>query len=150
MDVGPPLEQHLRDLEARLLEPKVRGAPDDLAILLDDGFVEFSKSGRIYDKDGVVKALQSEVLQPSPRTFKADRRLQGQIAGAGGRPGHVPRDRTRGSWSRADRLAPKLHLDIERRPLANPVSSGDAGPKVAREASRPAPCCVPEVTIRRF
>ncbi len=114
MDVGPPLEQHLRDLEARLLEPKVRGAPDDLAILLDDGFVEFSKSGRIYDKDGVVKALQSEVLQPSPRTFEPIADFKARLLGPGvvlvtyrvtehAGHGHAPTDSLRSSiWTSSE------------------------------------------------
>jgi hypothetical protein len=112
MDVGPPLEQHLRELEERLFHADVRGARDDLAILLDDRFVEFSKSGRIYDKDGVVNALESEALQPSPRTFDPITDFKARLLGPGfvlvtyhvsEHAGHAPIDSLRSSiWTSSE------------------------------------------------
>lgn len=60
----------LRSLEERLLTPQVRSAPGDVANLLVDDFVEFGRSGRIYDKLQTVEALAGEAgsLELAERT----------------------------------------------------------------------------------
>ena len=57
------LQEHLRELEERLLRPEVRRSPQELAQLLADDFREFGGSGRIFDKQQIIEALQNE--QPS-------------------------------------------------------------------------------------
>jgi hypothetical protein len=52
--------QALRDLEERLLHPSVRASPDEVATLLADEFIEFGSSGRIYDKQQIIRLLQEE------------------------------------------------------------------------------------------
>ena len=52
--------QALRDLEERLLHPSVRASPDEVARLLADEFIEFGSSGRIYDKQQIIRLLQEE------------------------------------------------------------------------------------------
>ncbi|CAD5300089.1 conserved hypothetical protein [Bosea sp. 62] len=47
----------LRGLEERLLMLQVRSAPGEVANLLADDFVEFGRSGLIYDKLQTVEAL---------------------------------------------------------------------------------------------
>jgi hypothetical protein len=47
-------------LELRLLEPGVRASRDEIASMLADHFVEFGSSGRIYDKQGVILALEQD------------------------------------------------------------------------------------------
>jgi hypothetical protein len=39
-----------RDLETSLHRRSVRNSPDAVAALLTDDFVEFGRSGRVYDK----------------------------------------------------------------------------------------------------
>jgi hypothetical protein len=66
------LEQHLRDLEERLLQPGVRKSAEEVAALLDDDFVEFGGSGRIFDRQQVVEALRAESpVRLSLTDFKA-------------------------------------------------------------------------------
>src|ERR1051325_11498838 len=57
------LQEHLRKLEERLLRPEVRRSPEELGQLLADDFREFGSSGRIFDKQQIIEALQNE--QPS-------------------------------------------------------------------------------------
>ena len=54
------LQDHLRELEERLLRPEVRRSPQELAQLLADDFREFGGSGRIFDKQQIIEALQNE------------------------------------------------------------------------------------------
>ena len=56
----PAIRQTLRDLEERLLLPRVRASPDEVAALLADEFIEFGSSGRIYDKQQIIRLLQEE------------------------------------------------------------------------------------------
>jgi hypothetical protein len=53
------LLQTLQELEVELLTPSARKS-DRVAQLLADGFVEYSSSGRIYDKAEVIFALACE------------------------------------------------------------------------------------------
>jgi hypothetical protein len=54
------LSEQIRDLEIKLLDPEIRASPEALAKLLADDFVEFGSSGRIYDKQQIVRALRSD------------------------------------------------------------------------------------------
>jgi len=51
------LEDRIRALEARLLEPEVRASPAELERLLADDFLEFGSSGRVYGRRDVIDAL---------------------------------------------------------------------------------------------
>ena len=55
------LEAEIRRLEERLLTPEVRAAPEELARLLADDFLEFGSSGRVFDRQEVIATLP---LQP--------------------------------------------------------------------------------------
>ena len=50
----------LRELEERLLDPAVRRDRAQVEALLDDEFREFGKSGRAFDKAGVLDLLEQE------------------------------------------------------------------------------------------
>ena len=54
------LEQHLIALEKRLLKPEIRASAKELADLLTDDFLEFGRSGRIYNKQAIIDALPLE------------------------------------------------------------------------------------------
>src|SRR5215208_4709918 len=56
----PTLENEIRALEERLLQPDVRKSPDELDRLLAEGFMEFGSSGRAYDKPAVIEGLAAE------------------------------------------------------------------------------------------
>jgi len=72
MHADRSLEQHLRSLEERLLQPGIRKSAEEVAALLDDEFVEFGSSGRIFDKQQVVEGLQAESpVRLSLTDFKA-------------------------------------------------------------------------------
>ena len=60
MELEPAARQTFRDLEERLLLPSVRASPDEVTALLADEFVEFGSSGRIYDKQQIIRLLQEE------------------------------------------------------------------------------------------
>ena len=66
------LDQEIHDLEKRLLHPEVRSSPREVATLLDEDFIEFGKSGRIYDKQSAVAGLRAEATgggEPSSRAL---------------------------------------------------------------------------------
>lgn len=46
--------------EERLLDPRVRHDPAQVALLLADGFVEVGQSGRRFTRDAVIAALQAD------------------------------------------------------------------------------------------
>ena len=56
------LQEHIRDLEERLLRQEVRRSREALDELLADEFVEFASDGVAYDKTHVIAALQAERL----------------------------------------------------------------------------------------
>lgn len=60
MRAEPSIEQHLRQLEEQLLRPDVRWSAEKLSALLADEFVEFGSSGRVFDKQQIIAALQAE------------------------------------------------------------------------------------------
>ena len=54
------IENHLLELELRLMDPEVRRSAEQLTLLLADDFREFGGSGEIYDKRRIIEALQDE------------------------------------------------------------------------------------------
>ena len=64
--------QALQRLEEELLRPEVRRSPEKMAALLADDFLEFGRSGRIYDKANILEAVaQQPDGQRSLRQFSA-------------------------------------------------------------------------------
>lgn len=55
------IDQHLHELELELLQPRVRRSPELLSFLLAADFREFGGSGRVYTRDEIIEALQTEV-----------------------------------------------------------------------------------------
>ena len=62
---GGTVESELRQLETDLLQPEVRHNPETLSSRLADEFCEFGSSGRVYTKQEIIDALQTE----SPERF---------------------------------------------------------------------------------
>lgn len=66
------IEEHLKKLEQRLLEPETRKSAVELDALLADDFREFVSSGRIYDKAQIIELLRkSPSADSSLADFKA-------------------------------------------------------------------------------
>jgi len=65
-------EEFFRRLEERLLQPFVRKSAKEIADMLADDFIEFGSSGRIFNKQQIIDALQQEsALQISLTNFSA-------------------------------------------------------------------------------
>lgn len=65
-------EEFFRRLEERLLQPFVRKSAKEIAELLADDFIEFGSSGRIFNRQQIIDALQQEsALQISLTDFSA-------------------------------------------------------------------------------
>jgi hypothetical protein len=60
MQADPSLQDHLRQLEERLLQPNVRKSGQEVSELLAHEFIEFGSSGRIFDKQQIIASLQME------------------------------------------------------------------------------------------
>jgi len=60
----------LRELEERLLQPSVRASAAQVAALLDDDFIEFGSSGRVYNKQQIINLLQDEQGRGSQPTLQ--------------------------------------------------------------------------------
>ncbi|MCX7710846.1 MAG: DUF4440 domain-containing protein [Clostridia bacterium] len=58
MDKQPLLSDQLRKLEEKLLKPEFRKSLDELDALIADDFTEFGSSGRMYDRQEMIDALQ--------------------------------------------------------------------------------------------
>jgi hypothetical protein len=69
MQAEPALEDHLRQLEERLLQPSVRRSAEEVSELLAREFIEFGSSGRIFDKQQIIASLQTE---PAVRRLLVD------------------------------------------------------------------------------
>jgi hypothetical protein len=50
----------LRELETKLHQRAVRNSPKAVSGLLTDDFIEFGKSGRIYDKSAILELLKND------------------------------------------------------------------------------------------
>jgi hypothetical protein len=89
MKTNNGLNDHIRQLEEKLLKPEVRSSRMELKKLLDDGFFEFGSSGKVLYKDedieddgiGIVKMtmtnfelhpLSDSVLLATYRIFNED------------------------------------------------------------------------------
>ena len=60
MSVEAAVVAEIRGLEERLLRPEVRASPSMVAELLADDFLEFGRSGRIFDREQTIKLLREE------------------------------------------------------------------------------------------
>ena len=60
MTIPPAEATLLRRLEEELLKPEVRHSPDRVGNLLSDDFIEFGSSGRVFNKQQVIEALERE------------------------------------------------------------------------------------------
>jgi hypothetical protein len=54
------LEDHLKSLEERLVDPVFRIDSESLAALLADDFIEFGSSGQSFDKTSILNDLKNE------------------------------------------------------------------------------------------
>jgi glyoxylase I family protein len=54
------IEQHLQELELKLLRPIIRRSPESLSSLLADDFREFASSGRVFTKEEMIGVLRTE------------------------------------------------------------------------------------------
>ena len=60
-------EDHLRQLEERLLDPVIRRDSALVATLLADDFLEFGASGRVFDKASILEDLKNDPPRPASR-----------------------------------------------------------------------------------
>lgn len=58
----PTVDEQLRQWEEHLLQPSVRSNPTAVLRLLADDFREFGSSGRVFDRQQIVEALQTETF----------------------------------------------------------------------------------------
>lgn len=54
------MEDQIRQLEVRLLQPEVRRTPEEVAKLLAPEFIEFGSSGQIFTKAQILEVLKHE------------------------------------------------------------------------------------------
>jgi hypothetical protein len=60
------IEEHLKHLEERLIDPLVRSDAESVASLIADDFREFGSSGRCFDKASIIEELSHEPFRPAP------------------------------------------------------------------------------------
>ena len=60
MDADPDFVAALLALEQELLRPEVRASRAALEALLAADFIEIGRSGRVYDREGIIGALAGE------------------------------------------------------------------------------------------
>ncbi len=60
MEISESIINEFKELELMLLNINIRQNSEKLNNLLADDFTEFGKSGRIYDKQSVIKSLSNE------------------------------------------------------------------------------------------
>ncbi|URK88274.1 DUF4440 domain-containing protein [Rhizobium sp. RCAM05350] len=70
------LAAHLRKLEERLHDPKVRGSAFLTSELLDEDFIEFGSSGQTYGRAETIAALVAEAGQARPPVRPENYRLK--------------------------------------------------------------------------
>lgn len=58
MHIDSSIAEQLLRLEQTLLNPEVRTSFEEFSRLLADDFIEFGSSGRVYDKQHIIEALQ--------------------------------------------------------------------------------------------
>lgn len=54
------LQQLFYNLETKLLKPEIRHAPEEVARLLADNFIEIGSSGKVYTKKQIIEELAAE------------------------------------------------------------------------------------------
>jgi hypothetical protein len=54
------ITETIRLLEEKLLEPATRHSVNELSELLAEGFTEFGRSGRVFDKQAVIGRIQKD------------------------------------------------------------------------------------------
>jgi hypothetical protein len=62
------VEEHIRQLEERLLQAEARKSAQEVATLLAPAFIEFGSSGRTFTKSQIIEALQRE--EPARRSLE--------------------------------------------------------------------------------
>ncbi len=60
----------LKALEERLLDPMIRGRPEEVGDLLEDGFMEIGSSGRVFSKGEMLEALHAVPGFDGPRSIR--------------------------------------------------------------------------------
>ncbi|WP_428427893.1 DUF4440 domain-containing protein [Pararhizobium sp.] len=70
------LTAHLRQLEQRLHDPKVRGSAFLTGALLDEDFTEFGSSGQAYGRAETIAALVTEAVLAGPPVQSENYRLK--------------------------------------------------------------------------
>jgi hypothetical protein len=60
MNIDRSLTDHLRQLEELLMQPPIRRSATELNQLLADDFREFGGSGRVFDKQQIIDALNTQ------------------------------------------------------------------------------------------
>jgi len=55
-------QAYLFELETALHRSDIRNSPDAVSALLADEFIEFGKSGRVWDKRSIMESMQREKL----------------------------------------------------------------------------------------
>jgi hypothetical protein len=60
MNADESIRKHLRCLEERMMKADVRRSPGELGQLLADDFREFGGSGRAFNKQQIIEALQTK------------------------------------------------------------------------------------------
>ena len=112
------MEEHVRRLEERLLQPEVRQSAAEVATLLAPAFMEFGSSGRIFTKSQIIEALQGEEpVRRALEEFKTSLLAPGVVLG------DVSRGPLWCGWGAPKAFAAQLHLEVHGRPLADGLSS---------------------------
>lgn len=79
-DAGEALLTLLKAQEDYLLSADHRASPEKVAALLADDFVEFARSGGVYDRDQTIAALASETAGSIRRAFDFQVSMLGDAA----------------------------------------------------------------------
>ncbi len=58
----PNDQAYFFELETALHRKEIRNSPDAVSALLADDFVEFGRSGRVWDKASIIESMQKEEL----------------------------------------------------------------------------------------
>jgi hypothetical protein len=54
------IDEHIKHLEEKLLNPGIRKSAEELDELINDAFIETGSFGKVYNKQQVVEALNNE------------------------------------------------------------------------------------------
>ena len=81
--LDPALARDLLALEERLLQLEARSVRAEIGALLDEGFLEIGKSGRLYHCDTVIAALEREGEGSRARRFRPIADFRAKLLGPG-------------------------------------------------------------------